>query len=168
MRWPALVALCTATALAAPAGGPLGPDDAAALVQAHNTLRAEVGVGPLAWDEGLARAAQQHVQTLAGACRLKHSQGSGQGENLAGWTQDTTPAHAVALWAREKPAYRGGGGPFREADLPAAHYTQVVWRGTAQVGCGRTTCQRGNATWTLLACRYSPAGNMLDENVYRP
>ncbi len=140
--------------------------EAKALVDAHNAVRAQVGVGPVAWDATLASFAQRYVMTLARSCALKHSAGSGFGENLAAWTQHPPTTKAVELWAKEKADYRGAGGPMRNADMEAGHYTQVVWRGTTRVGCGRTTCSIGGIAWTLVSCNYSPAGNVMGARVY--
>lgn len=161
---PAAVAPPTRT----PAAGSLAlsATEAAAMVEAHNTWRSQVGVGPLGWDHELSAYAQQYVQTLAGSCGLRHSQGSGHGENLAAWTRPSPPTQAVAQWGEEKSSYRGGGGPMRHTDMAASHYTQMVWRDTRRVGCGRTTCTKGGITWTLLSCNYSPAGNMMGSRVY--
>ncbi len=136
------------------------------MVDAHNAVRAEVGVGPVTWDANLADFAHRYVATLARSCALKHSAGSGYGENLAAWTQQASPTKAVDLWAKEKADYRGNGGPMREADMGAGHYTQVVWRGTTRVGCGRSTCSKDGIGWTLVSCNYSPAGNVMGTRVY--
>jgi pathogenesis-related protein 1 len=140
--------------------------EAKAMVYAHNSVRAQVGVGPVAWDAALASFAQRYVATLVRSCALKHSAGSGFGENLAAWTQHAPPTQAVDLWAREKAVYRGAGGPLRGADMEAGHYTQVVWRGTTRVGCGRTMCSKNGVDWTLVSCNYSPAGNVMGSRVY--
>lgn len=144
----------------------LSAAEAKAIVDAHNAVRAQVGVGPVAWDATLASFAQRYVTTLVRSCALRHSAGSGFGENLAAWTQHAPPTKAVDLWAREKVGYRGAGGPLRDADIEAGHYTQVVWRGTTRVGCGRTTCSKGGIAWTLVSCNYSPAGNVMGARVY--
>lgn len=140
--------------------------EARSMVDAHNAVRAEVGVGPLSWDANAADFAQRYVSSLASSCDLRHSRGSGYGENLAAWSGDAPPAKAVAMWAEEKSSYRSGGGPFRNADMVAGHYTQVVWRATSAVGCGRTSCAKDGFTWTLVSCNYSPPGNMLGARVY--
>lgn len=140
--------------------------EAQAMVDAHNAVRAQVGVGPVAWDATLADFAQRYVATLARSCALRHSAGSGYGENLAAWTQHAPPTKAVDLWAGEKADYRGAGGPMRGADMEAGHYTQVVWRGTTRIGCGRTTCSKDGFDWTLVSCNYSPAGNVMGTRVY--
>lgn len=140
--------------------------EAKAMVDAHNAVRAQVGVGPVAWDTTLAGFAQRYVATLVRSCALKHRAGSGFGENLAAWTQQAPPTRAVDLWAREKAGYRGAGGPLRDADMDAGHYTQVVWRGTTRIGCGRAACSKDGSHWTLVSCNYSPAGNVMGTRVY--
>lgn len=140
--------------------------EAQSMLAAHNAVRAEVGVGPLSWDAAAADFAQRYVSTLATVCDLRHSTRSGYGENLAAWGGDAPPNRAVAMWAEEKSSYRGGGGPFSNADMVAGHYTQVVWRATTGVGCGRTRCSKDGFNWTLVSCNYSPPGNMLGARTY--
>jgi pathogenesis-related protein 1 len=144
----------------------LSASEAQALVESHNAVRAQVGVGPVAWDAKVADFAQRYVSTLVAACDLRHSSRSGYGENLAAWTGEASPTQAVAQWAEEKPLYRADGGPFRSSDMPAGHYTQVVWRSTTHIGCGRATCAKDGYTWTLLSCNYSPPGNMMGARVF--
>ncbi len=51
--------------------------------------------------------------------------------------------------------------------MDTGHFTQVVWRGTAEVGCGTMTCG-GMDVWV---CNYDPPGNMEGDyaaNVARP
>jgi pathogenesis-related protein 1 len=139
--------------------------EAQAVVDAHDAVRAQVGVGPLTWDANLAKAAQQYVQTLTASCTIAHSN-LPYGENLAAWTGAGPPAKAVTLWAQEKASYGGGGGPYAGSSDGAGHYTQVVWRATTRVGCGRVTCTRQGMQWTLVACEYDPRGNVLGEPVY--
>ena len=45
---------------------------------------------------------------------------------------------------------------------PAGHYTQMVWRETTRLGCGQAIC---NGT-LIVACNYSPAGNVLGRKPY--
>ncbi len=144
----------------------LGAAEAQAMVEAHNAVRAQVGAGPVAWDSKAADFAQRYVTTLVAACDLRHSSGSGYGENLAAWTGEAPPTQAVAQWAEERPLYRGGGGTFRSSDMTAGHYTQVVWRATTHIGCGRATCTKDGFNWTLLSCNYSPPGNMMGARVF--
>ncbi|KAI6678224.1 hypothetical protein NL676_039020 [Syzygium grande] len=52
-------------------------------VAAHNAARSEVGVGPIAWDEGVAGYATDYANKHASDCsQLVHS-GGPYGENLA-------------------------------------------------------------------------------------
>ena len=158
----------SAAPTAAPAPGTaITAPESAALVDAHNAVRAEVGAGPVTWDAALARFAQGYVQALTGTCTLAHSQNSGYGENLAGWTAADAPVtQAVDQWAAEKPKYTGGGGAYQGVADGAGHYTQVVWAASTRIGCGRVVCSKEGRNWTIVSCNYSPPGNMLGAKVY--
>ncbi len=46
------------------------------------------------------------------------------------------------------------------------HFTQMVWKATKQLGCGRAECTTNSPfgtddTWHLVVCRYAPPGNMM-------
>ncbi|EAZ02638.1 hypothetical protein OsI_24750 [Oryza sativa Indica Group] len=75
-------------------------DEKAAFVNLHNSARAAVGVGPVAWNDALAAQALQHARY----CQTQHIPGP-YGENLwwsygAGTTG--TPADAMSYWLAEK------------------------------------------------------------------
>ena len=81
-----------------------------AALQAHNKARAEVGLGPLQWDEGLCQDARDWADRINHDPKLPHSpnnQRKGQGENLwRGWglRGDLLKA-AVDSWVNEKKEY---------------------------------------------------------------
>jgi uncharacterized protein YkwD len=141
---------------AAPAGPPA---DARAFVEAHNRARAKHCAPPLGWSPKLAASAQRWANTLrARGCMLGHSSGE-YGENLAAGTVGTMDAASVVdLWCEEAKHYSFRGGGF---STKTGHFTQVVWRGTKQVGCGRSRCG-GIDIWV---CEYDPPGNV--EGRYR-
>jgi pathogenesis-related protein 1 len=139
-------------------------NDAQAFVDAHNAVRATVRmpagysgpwapIPPVEWSEEVAASAQEWADHLrdANKCGLMHSD-TRYGENLAGG-KDLDIAHAVKMWADEGGKYRYA--PQYEFVIPTAHYTQVVWRKTTHIGCGRAACGRK----VVLVCRYSPPGN---------
>ena len=41
------------------------------------------------------------------------------------------------------------------------HYTQIIWRGSARVGCAVRSSRR----FDYLVCRYSPGGNVMGVTV---
>ncbi|BBN13809.1 hypothetical protein MPTK1_6g06560 [Marchantia polymorpha subsp. ruderalis] len=45
----------------------------------------------------------------------------------------------------------------------ASHYTQVVWRDTAALGCGSATCPSGAL---FVVCSYDPPGNVVGQLPY--
>jgi hypothetical protein len=145
---------------ATPARPPAAPaGDAERLVAAHNTVRAQHCAKPLTWSPKLAQVAQQWANTLRDqGCKFGHSGGK-YGENLAaGTTGAMDPESVVAMWYDEVKGYSFHQPGF---SMQTGHFTQVVWRGTTQVGCGMAQC-KGNDVWV---CEYDPPGNW--EGQYR-
>ena len=145
------IGLCIMLALAARTAHaePLTPVMQAVL-DAHNAYRAKHCVPPLTWSVQLASSAQQ----WANRCDFNHDDHSPHGENLFWGTSGAySPQAAVAAWYEEIADYNFSRPDFSEQ---AGHFTQVVWRGSKQLGCGMATC-RGNHFWV---CRYSPPGNV--------
>lgn len=140
------------------------------LLAAHNRERAAAGVPPLAWDEGLAAEARQWAEELAASGRFEHSAddpeaADAEGENLwAGTSGAWAPEEMVGLWIAEKRDYRPGIFPnvSRSGDLEnVGHYTQLVWRNTARVGCAMAEGEKED----VLVCRYAEGGNVIGERV---
>jgi hypothetical protein len=139
----------------------------ARLLIAHNAQRSAIGVPPLVWNDRLAADARVWADELAATGRFEHSPDEPgkqpQGENLwAGTPRAFSPEAMVALWAAERRDYRPGIFPnnSRSGDVEnVGHYTQLIWRGTRQVGCA-TAAGRNEE---FLVCRYSDAGNVYGE-----
>jgi uncharacterized protein YkwD len=122
-------------------------------VAAHNAVRAKHCAAPLTWSPKLAAVAQKWADTLRDkGCAFGHSGGQ-YGENLAAGTEGVLdPEATVKMWYDEIAKYRFPDGGF---SMETGHFTQVIWRGTTQVGCGHSQC-KGNDIWV---CNYDPAGN---------
>jgi uncharacterized protein YkwD len=133
--------------------------EAQAFVDAHNRVRAQHCARPLAWSDKLAHIAQRWADALRDkGCAFGHSGGS-TGENLAAGTTGTLDADSVVqMWYDEVGAYKFPNGGF---SMQTGHFTQVVWRGTTAVGCGRSRCKGMD----IFVCEYDPPGNW--EGQYR-
>jgi uncharacterized protein YkwD len=173
---PGLVA-CAGLPGDPPRGDP--PDDEVlgeleqALVDAHNSARARVEpaasppLGEVTWDADIASVAQAWAER----CVFEHSDGTGYGENLALFSpRDIDAALATAtveLWESEAVDYD------YDADSCAfgrqcGHYTQVVWRDTARIGCGIASCDDvpDFGPGIMFVCNYDPPGNFIGERPY--
>jgi len=133
------------------------PTGLAGILAAHNKLRAQHCAPPLAWSPQIAKVAQHWADHLAGAnCAFNHSHGR-YGENLAAGSPGAMTNYGVVeYWYREIDKYDFAHGGF---SMDTGHFTQVVWRGTTQIGCGTTTC----GGFQLWVCNYDPPGNMQGE-----
>ncbi|MDB4964983.1 MAG: hypothetical protein JWN44_672 [Myxococcales bacterium] len=159
-----LFLLCAALCLARPESAARAKSagasaDATALVDAHNRMRAKHCAPPLRWSPKLAASAQKWSNAIRDrGCALGHS-GGAYGENLAAGTIGMlTPAAVVGMWYDEVKRFSFRNGGF---SMKTGHFTQVVWRGTHEVGCGRSQCN-GLDVWI---CQYDPPGNV--EGQYR-
>lgn len=134
-------------------GSALTSGEVKEFLRLHNQARAEVGVGPLRWSAKIAEEAQNWANHLASTGKFEH-QHSQYGENLAG---NADVKQAVKSWVDERANYLAG------ADFSkTGHYTQVVWRDTKLVGCGKAK----SADFTIFVAYYDPPGNMGDEKPY--
>lgn len=132
-------------------------------LNAHNAARAAVGVGPLTWNPAAAAYAQRYANTHIGDCNLVHSQGGPYGENLAKSSGGAfTGTDAVKLWVDEKAFYDYNSNSCAAGKV-CGHYTQVVWRNSASVGCAKVRCSSGG---TIIGCNYYPPGNYIGQRPY--
>ncbi|KDQ63808.1 hypothetical protein JAAARDRAFT_29854 [Jaapia argillacea MUCL 33604] len=132
-------------------------------LSAHNSVRAQHGASALTWSDNLASKAQQ----WANGCVFQHSGGSlgPFGENLAAGTGSSYGiAAAVGSWTAEVSQYD-------PSNPQPSHFTQVVWKGTSQVGCAVQTCAAGtifpanDGPAQFFVCEYEAQGNIIGEFV---
>uniref|UniRef100_A0A1J3E4A1 Pathogenesis-related protein 1 n=1 Tax=Noccaea caerulescens TaxID=107243 RepID=A0A1J3E4A1_NOCCA len=128
---------------------------------AHNQARAEVGVGPLRWDERVAAYARDYANKRKADCALQHSSGP-YGENIAWSSGRMSGVEAVNMWVKEQDDYDYDSNTCAW-DKVCGHYTQVVWRNSVKVGCAKVRCNNGQ---TFITCNYDPPGNWNGEWPY--
>lgn len=144
------------------------PNLAIAMVEAHDQVRARLGLSPVTWDPELARHAQTYADQLISGPGLRHSPHEsrpGEGENLARVDGGRMGATALfTLWADEGAQYSPA--PLDCGDHAGlsrtGHYTQIVWKGAPRIGCAIADA----ADSEVLACRYSPPGNVCGQAPY--
>lgn len=140
------------------------------MTAAHNAVRASVSpaanpaIPPLVWSQAVAATAQ----AWADHCKFEHSGGK-YGENIyATAGKKATPADVVKSWADEAAHYDYATNGCNDV---CGHYTQVVWRNSARLGCGVTNCTTnspfsGFSDWQFWVCNYDPPGNFNNQKPY--
>ncbi len=170
-RFIALCLLCASPALAATLPSPNWPapaDRGASLLRdtvldAHNEARQRFGVSALAWSDQLAAEAMGHAQYMASTGIYGHDQTPGrrkkQGENLwRGQRGVFSYDVMIGVMIEEARLFRPGVFPANSANgdwHAVAHYTQIVWPTTTEVGCALAS----SPTTDYFVCRYAPTGN---------
>jgi pathogenesis-related protein 1 len=156
----------------APAPSNLTVGDAAATLNLHNCMRSQVSppanpaLPPLAWSTSLAASAQAWTDN----CVFQPQAGLTVGQNLAASSVSSfTASQATQLWIDDREFYDYEGNSCAPGRF-CGYYTQVVWRSTTQVGCGRTLCATGSpvgsGTWIFVVCRYDPRGSLPGQRPY--
>jgi uncharacterized protein YkwD len=125
---------------------------ASAILNSTNSFRGQHNASAVSWNSTLASFAAAYL--VRGDCRFQHS-GGPYGENLAEGYPNATAS--VEAWGNERDKYDFGDAQFSEE---TGHFTQLVWKSTTAVGCGRRLC--GRAGWYLV-CEYWPRGNVLGQ-----
>ena len=167
-----LIALLLATPCSAanlpnpnwPAPAARGPDLLRnAVLSAHNQARRQFGVAPVRWSDDLAAGAMAHAQYMATTGIYGHDQTPGRrkksGENLWRGTRGVFAYDVmVGVMVEEARFFRPGAFPDNAVNgdwHSVAHYTQIVWPTTTEVGCALAS----SATTDYFVCRYAPTGN---------
>jgi pathogenesis-related protein 1 len=149
---------------------------AAEMVAAHNEARAKARPTPspampkLTWSPEAAKVAQ----AWANQCKFEHNKNRGKyGENLAAAAPpgSKTNTQVVEDWVSESADYSYATNKCTPGKV-CGHYTQVVWRNTAQVGCATAICTKNSPfgaqfpKWQLWVCNYTPPGNYVGQKPY--
>jgi hypothetical protein len=174
-----LLAACDPLASSDPSGGGDGSgcvagEAACAFVTAHDEARAAAqpapspALPPVTWSNTAAEAAA----TWAAECTWGHDPSlgaKGLGQNLYASTAEPSPAQVVARWVSEAPSYDYASNTCAAGEV-CGHYTEVVWRSSAGLGCATQRCTTGSpfggGTWWNVACDYAPAGNWIGQRPY--
>ncbi|GAA6008952.1 uncharacterized protein JCM10292_006574 [Rhodotorula paludigena] len=156
---------------AAPSTAPVstaGADIRDAVLNEHNTFRAQHGAAPLSWSPTLAEAALK----WGSRCVFQHSQGAvgPYGENLAASAGSgvtiNTALQGIRAWEAEAPEYDPNNPVY-------SHFTQMVWKSTTQLGCAQVSCPAGSifpaqyGVNSYLVCEYNPPGNVYPASNFR-
>jgi len=126
------------------------------ILAAHNRVRANHCVPAMKWSKKLAAHAQDWANKLRDkGCAFDHRPRNPYGENLSmyGPPGGTNSNEITMGWYNEIKQYNYSKPGF---SFQAGHFTQVIWRATTELGCGRSVC-RGAEIWV---CNYAPAGNV--------
>jgi pathogenesis-related protein 1 len=133
------------------------------ILKMHNDARSTVSAPALTWDSTIANEAQGWANLLAPVakngflCHTPNLSSLSQGENIA-WHPSVQSG--VQGWLNEKSGYSEGATIASGASY--LHYTQMVWKNTTRIGCGKATAGPN----ILLVCRYAPAGNYIGQKPY--
>ena len=96
---------------------------AQAMLDAHNAIRARVGVPPLVWSDQLSQVAQDWANHLIATGSFGHRPNNRYGENLYSVSGGAAlPAQVVGYWAREA---RGYDVRSDTCSGVCGHYTQI-------------------------------------------
>ncbi len=151
-------------------GSRITPQQAQQIVNFHDAKRAEVGCGKVVWSPIIAQFAQQRADTIARTKKFGHlPQGQNPyGENLAQGTGAYSVVAACEGWYAEK-AKMPRNVRVMTVNLfnqGVGHYTQMVWKGSNQIGAGIAQNQQGGFTFTVVVCCYNPPGNVIGGAIY--
>jgi len=148
------------------------------IVKRHNELRSKHRVGTLTKFAPLASLAQQTADRCRDIGGLQHSineyKGQWMGQNLyyAGTTGRDGPTGIQVTddWYNEINDYDFSSGNSRNGKA-VGHFTQLVWKGSKQIGCAYSIGNSGGWTHYYVCCDYFPGGNVIgqyQQNVFPP
>ena len=131
-----------------------------AILTRHNFYRKQHQVGDLVRNTDIDAISQDYSEKLAASGQFQHSgnkfNGNALGENLyKSYGMAVDGVGAVDMWYNEVKDYDFNNQGF---SMGTGHFTQVVWKGSKNLGCG-IACGSG----CVVTCNYYPAGNYLGQ-----
>ncbi|KAL4934650.1 CAP domain-containing protein [Aspergillus undulatus] len=176
---PAVTQTSTSTAEPSATQAPAN-DYQSKVLFSHNVHRANHSSPDVAWSSDL----QASAQVLASRCVYEHDtsiNGGGYGQNIGyGTSADEVGVMISNLMYNDEMGYYenlyGEATPDMTLFEKWGHFSQIVWKGTTEVGCATVSCPSlGNVDSAtavpFTVCNYSPAGNYDGEyadNVLKP
>lgn len=131
-----------------------------AMLNSTNFFRREHNATAVVWNATIAAFADSYLANDTD-CTFAHS-GGPYGENIAVGFQSVHGA--VDAWGLERSLYNYNDPGFSEA---TGHFTQLVWKASTTVGCGRKLCggkaAGSKSTGWFLVCEYWPRGNVIGQ-----
>jgi pathogenesis-related protein 1 len=150
------------------------------ITEAHNEVRAALNIPGLVWSDNIAAVAEDWAIHLANSngCKMMHRPKQGKdsrhfGENIywasaTMWSdgkrevQEISPDAVVDSWVSEVEEYDYSRNRCQNGKV-CGHYTQVVWKASARLGCGMAVCGDKGQVWV---CNYDPPGNYVGRRPY--
>jgi len=125
------------------------------LLDAQNIIRTQLKLAKFTWNCQMA----DYAQEWANRGIFEHRSNNKFGENIyVSSSGDVTLANMVQKWAGERDSWNNAAGSCAAGKI-CSHYTQIVWRGTRQIGCGINRNVTGK--WKVfLVCNYDPPGDI--------
>ena len=132
------------------------------ILKDHNYHRKRHQVGDLVRNSEIESIAQTYTEKIANSGNVQHSnnqyKGRDLGENLFWYSSGSvtlTGTDASQSWYNEVEYYDFNNPGFTN---DVGHFTQLVWKGSNQIGCG-AHC----GVYCVITCNYYPAGNYLND-----
>ncbi|GAB9465933.1 hypothetical protein Gpo141_00003319 [Globisporangium polare] len=133
--------------------------DPTTCLEAHNRVRAEVGVAALTWDADLASKGAAWAQHMSDLNFFDHHTPGQSDDQMNNLYSGTDCLAAVDAFASEKPLLPADRVVREDGYKAYGHYSMMVWRATTRVGCGRGADEN-------LVCYYETPGNSVGEAAY--
>lgn len=127
--------------------GTLSDPELQKALDVHNSLRAKHGASPLVWSTQLATQAQNWAKGCSHSHSIKDDNWI-YGESIQ-WGVPNFEA-AIMEWYSEVSKYHGQPQCYSDE---TAHFSQIVWKATKNLGCGYSSCPD---KMKFYVCQYTP------------